>query len=191
MISLFRNSRKITMAAFSLAALLTAAGTSAFAEQNTNKLYLNFAGECYTLDAFTSQDLYRNFYGVYARPLDLTQGIRLYLFPDSKFLYTEWGESGQEKIVAIGTYTFKNDQVSLVFNKIHKDFEKELSKTSFRVLAGQVEKEDTATGFISVLADEGALKTLGENDKCAECLLRRTELYDWKGLHTHFVRNKQ
>ncbi len=166
-------------------------GDRAFADQNSNKIYLDFGGEEYTLHNFNTIDFFHNFFGVYRKPIDLTQGIDLYLFPDFKFIYTEWGDIWEEKMIAQGTYTFKNGKISLNYTYKHKSFEQELMNDSFHVLWGQIDKKDYVTGFISVLANDEVLNKLRKRDKCFDYMERITELYDWQGMYKHFSNNKK
>lgn len=162
----------------------------ALSDDSAKKIFLDFNGEKYTLNSFTFNSLFRNFFGTYAKPLDLTQGISFYLFPDFKFIYTEWGDIWEEKMIAEGTYTFKDGKIFLNYTYKHKKFEKELIKDTFCVLEGQIEKENYVMGHIFVLADEEEMKKLRRNENAFGYFQRRIELYDWQSIYSHFNNNK-
>lgn len=177
---------------FSLTILFLFAGL-VLADNSTSKIFLDFQGEKYTLNSnvFGATSLFRNFFGIYAKPLDLTQGINLYLFPDFKFIYTEWGDVWEEKMIASGTYTFQDGKIFLIYEYKNKYFQGQLTNNIFHVLDGQIEKENYVTGYISVLVNDEGLSKLRQQVHYLDYLQRRTELYDWQGICKHFINNKK
>lgn len=162
-----------------------------YADKPADKIFLSFKGEKYTLNPFDTIGHFYHFFGVYAKPLDLTSGINLYLFPDYKFIYTEWGDVWEQKTIASGSYSFQNGRIFLTYEYINKDFQKQLKDNTFHVLNGRIEKEDYVTGFISVLVNDEGIDKLRNQSDYFDYMERRTDFYNWQDIYKHFINNKK
>jgi len=172
-------------------------GHTIFADQNLTDIYKNIyidpGDNKYTLNP--SQGI--NFFGRYEKRLEDLAGIQLHLFPDSKFIFTYWCDICREKMIANGTYTFKNGKISLKFNYKNKEYKKDLTNDSFHVLEGRIELEGGGVmGFISILVDEKGLNRLSKQvdrkqDYYMDYMIRKTEYYDWQNIYNKLMNDQK
>lgn len=156
-----------------------------------DKLHLEINGNEYTFGIFNNNSHFLNFFGIYKQPLEDTAGTNLYLFPDLKFVYTEWGDVWEEKLIANGSYMYKDGKLFLTYEFKNEKFPKELASNTFNVLHGRIEKEDYTTGSVFILANDEEMNALQKDKFSFNYRRQTTPFYDWKDIYHHFLKTSE
>ncbi len=156
-----------------------ACSTSSATEQ-TFKSNLGRGDETHTFRLFDETYPAWNFWGEFARPMSLTGGDNLYLFPDGSALFTKWCDICIEKILAKGTYKFAKGKVTFFWQVKVPSAE---PPKVMHPMYGRIEGSDFVSGFEVILLDPENLKRAMAGTPRFEYLSRNVKYYDWKRIH--------
>jgi hypothetical protein len=145
------------------------------------ELRLPVGREVFTLSAFGEVAPRRHYFGEYRFPIEYTGGTKLHLFPNGRFVISEWSDIGPDELQAAGSYQVRADRLTLKFSQIRRGHEELRRRFSdLHLLWGWIQKKDYVTGFeVFVFPSEG-WQTLKTNPEKADYLQRRTEYNDWE-----------
>jgi hypothetical protein len=148
---------------------------------------IEVSGEKYTCWSFDGIEPFHHFWGIYKYPHDSLAGINLYLFPDYRFLYTQWCDVCEEKVIAQGSFRFANGKILLQQTHVEPKFKDKIKQTSFNVLYGYIEKKHYVTRSLSLLITDDKLRRIQSSKREFEGMIRSAELPDWQQIHDYLI----
>jgi hypothetical protein len=156
------------------------------------ELRLPFGREVFTLHPFSGTSPHNHYFGEYRFPIEYTGGTKLHLFPNGRFVISEWLDIGPDELQAAGTFRLDGDQLSLQFTRVRPGHEELKTKFSdLHLLYGRIEKKDYVTGFEVFVFPADAWQALKANPGKADYLRRGTEYNDWQTILRDYEAQKE
>lgn len=142
----------------------------------------------YTFRLAEEVEMLQNFWGRYSKPFSFTGGEFLYVFPDGRALLTNWCDICREKVLASGSYRFKNGKLNFIWEKRPSTFE---APAVLNAVYGQEEEQrpvgettiSVVTGSTSLLLDNHNMKVAQQPNGRFDYLRLDVEYYDWKRIY--------
>src|SRR5262245_35114049 len=84
------------------------------------ELRLPVGREVFTLSPFSEISFHWHYFGEYRFPIQFTGGTKLHLFPNGRFVISEWSDIGPDELQAAGSYQVRADRLLLQFSRIRR-----------------------------------------------------------------------
>lgn len=159
-----------------------------------DELRLPVGREVFTLNSFSGTSPRRHYFGEYRIPIQYTGGTKLHLFPNGRFVISEWSDIGPDELQAAGSFRVDADRLSLKFSRVlpgHEDLKRKFS--DLHLLWGLIEKKDYVTGFEVFVFPAEAWRALKAKPEKARFLFlqRGTEYNDWQTILRDYEAQKR
>jgi len=159
-----------------------------------DSLRLPVGAEIYTLHTFNGATQRNHYFGVYRFPIEDTGGTELHLFPNGRFVISEWSDIGLDRLQATGSFRINADRLTLHFSRILPRHENLKTKFSnLHLLWGWIEKKDYMAGFEVFVLPADAWQMLKTKPEKARFLFlqRQVEYNDWQAILRDYDTQKE
>lgn len=166
-------------------AVLMLISSASFAAEK--KLRITVGSDIYTLYPYEGAYLGRHYFGKYSFPYELTAGTLLHLFPNGRFVISDWIDIGGERTLATGSFEVRDTELILNFSKFRPGMESIASRfADLRVLWGWMEKPGYVTGFEAFVFPKAEWEKLTEAPRGARYMRRTREYNDWERILSNY-----
>jgi len=156
------------------------------------RLRLPVGSKVFTLRTFGQVNPNWDYFGEYHFPLMYTGGTKLHLFPNGRFVISEWVDVGGDELLAAGSFKLHNDRLALEFSRIAAEHEHLKQRFSdLHLLYGRIETETTVSGFEVFVFTGKGWETLRTDGAKPEYLSRHREYSDWESILRGYEAQKQ
>ncbi len=145
------------------------------------KRRINVGGEVYTLYPYEQVYLGRHYFGQYAFAYEFTAGTLLHLFPNGRFVISDWIDVGGSRTLATGSFEVREPELILKFSKFRPGMESIASRFSdLRIAWGSIENPEYVTGFEALVFSKTEWEKLAETPRDVRYMRRTREYNDWE-----------
>jgi hypothetical protein len=166
--------------AASLVALVVFLWPTASSARQSDQLSLSIGGEAYSFDPVLKQYPTFSIFGAYTRPLSLTAGITLHLYPNSRFTVMRWCDICRGELIGHGEYRLQDGLVTLESADAQKGLQIPSKLLAFH---GVIQMPDYITGSKFILISPENLGAAKRDPNYMEYLIMSSAYPDWQAIY--------